>query len=239
LPPELREVSGLTATGSDTVLAVGDEQALIFEIELTTARVRSRIQVGDPILLGDFEGIERIDQTIYLVDSQGTLVAGRKSEKRGFARFTTDLADGCEIEGLAQDPQTGFLYMLCKKLKGKANKARVKMFAFSADTHELVPRADLDFDGSSALSSLGGKNLSPSGLVFSPDGQTLTVVAAKQHALLVFSRAGELLHVQQLPKAGRHRQTEGVALLPDGRIVLADEGGNKAGRLSVYPYVQR
>jgi hypothetical protein len=57
--------------------------------------------------------------------------------------------------------------------------------------------------------------------------------AAKQNALAEIGYDGTVLHVRTLDP-DRHRQTEGIELTTDGRMLLGDEGAGKRARLSVY-----
>ena len=68
----------------------------------------------------------------------------------------------------------------------------------------------------------------------SPRNGNLVLVAARQQAMLEATMAGEIVNVFMLPMERYHRQPEGIALFADGTLLLADEGGNKRGRLGVY-----
>ncbi len=60
------------------------------------------------------------------------------------------------------------------------------------------------------------------------------MVAARQHAIVQLSRDGGLINAIILPKKKRHRQAEGVEITNDGRLLIADEGGDGNARLAVY-----
>lgn len=240
LPRELREVSGLASTPEQTVLAVADERAVVFEIDPTVARIVKRLEIGSPVLTGDFEGIELVGDAIYLVDSDGVIVQADRNRPTAlpYQRTITGAGATCEIEGLSHEPETDLLYLLCKKPRARAFKSdTVMLLAYSMTTRNLVPAAHRALNVSDALAALELKKLAPSGLAFGKDPAFITVVAAKQQALIVFNRSGEVISAQYLPAAGQHQQTEGIAILADGRLVLADEGNSSAGRLSVYDHV--
>jgi len=59
------------------------------------------------------------------------------------------------------------------------------------------------------------------------------LVAAQQNAVAEITLEGLLLGVMSLEK-GRHQQTEGVAFLSDGTLIMADEGSGQRGRLTFY-----
>lgn len=231
LPRALREVSGLAVTERGTLLAVADEQALIFEIDPAQATVEPWLAIGSPPLAGDFEGIERVGTKVWLLQSDGVLLW---SDGDAYERVDTGLGKACEFEGLAQDPVSQRLLLLCKKHRDKAFRDQLQLLAVDAGTGVPDANADLRFDLRPLFAALGTRKFNPSGVAFARGGREILVVAAKQRSLAVFNRDGELLHADRLPEIGKHRQAEGVALLADGRIAIADEGGNKAGKLSIY-----
>lgn len=236
LPAELREISGLAETAQGTLLAVADEQALIFEINLHAATAEIWLAIGEPALAGDFEGIEQVGQQVWLVDSDGQLLW---SDGERYDQAATGLGEHCEIEGLAQDPLSERLLLLCKQVRGKRlAKDQLYLRAVAVETAQRVPEEDLVFDLQEALSALQLKKLQPSGVSFDPAGERIAIVAAKQKALLIFARDGSLLQARLLPAVGKHRQAEGIAILRDGRLAIADEGGKKSGRLSIYHRVR-
>lgn len=235
LPPALQEVSGLALTDSGTLLAVADEQAAVFEIDLAAATIEPWLAIGQPPLAGDFEGIEWTPERVWLVDSDGVLLW---SDGENYERIATGLGDLCEIEGLARDPVSEHLQLLCKQPRSKAlSKDTLYLWAASAADGTRNTDADLAFDLRPALESLELKKLQPSGIAYADAGERILIVAARQKALLTFSRSGAFLRATKLPEAGKHRQAEGLSVLPDGRVVIADEGGKKRARLSVYANV--
>ncbi len=237
LPPLLREVSGLSATPGGNILAVGDEQAVIFEIDLASTKVVQRTGLGQPTLLGDFEGIEQVGNEVFLVDSSGEVLSYDVLAPTEVKRVETKAGKRCEVEGLGYDPIEELLYLLCKQRRSKKlPKHKISLLAFSLAERRLQESANLQLDGPAAIAALGIKKLSPSALAFSLTGGEIFVIAAKQNAVATFTRDGQLVRAERLPEAGDHQQVEGMAIMTDGRWVLADEGGAGAGKLSVYAH---
>ena len=73
----------------------------------------------------------------------------------------------------------------------------------------------------------------PSAIEVHPVTGSLLLVAAQEEALLEFTPQGRLLAAKELKKKD-HPQPEGLAFLPDGTLVLADEGQGGPGRLTRY-----
>ncbi len=100
------------------------------------------------------------------------------------------------------------------------------------DVEELrrvtVPEAEIE-------DRIDKKELNPSGIAIDPQTGKWVLIAARQHALVRLNADGGLSDAIILEKKGRHRQAEGIAITRDGRMLIADEGGNGRARLAVYP----
>ncbi len=235
LPKQLREISGLVALNDEEVFAVNDERARIFGLNPQTGAVTRQFVLGDKPLRGDFEGITLHQGMLYLVTSNGVLYAVELDNTDSYTapkRYDLELNALCELEGLAAEPGTPRLWVVCKTCYPKTDQPAIYLYAWSTATQARQPSADVRI----ALGDAKQK-FSPSGLVFSADAQQLYVVAAKQAALakIDWSPNPAVQSIAQLPTSPAHRQTEGIALLSNNHLLLADEGGKKSGRLTRYP----
>jgi hypothetical protein len=73
----------------------------------------------------------------------------------------------------------------------------------------------------------------PSELLRLPSGDRFLVLAGREHAIAELDAAGVIIAGVHL-RHREHPQAEGLALRPDGSLLVADEGGNGRGTLSVY-----
>ena len=240
LPKRLREISGLALDDDGRLFAIADERAEVVELDYREGDMVKRFRVGDPVLAGDFEGIAAPGDALYAVTSDGTLLRFQEGEDRAhvpFERFETGLGERCEIEGLASEPDRGTLLIACKRVRERAGRGELWFFRWALAERELDTEP-VAVDEQLLAAAIDEDEFSPSGLALTPEGEHLLVVAARQRAVARFRRSAsgalELDAVARIPARGRHRQTEGLAVLPSGAVVLADEGGNKRGRLGVY-----
>jgi hypothetical protein len=233
LPDALREISGLAVAGPDTLLAVDDEQALVYRIDLATQVVEPLLAIGRPARPGDYEGLARIGDQTLLVDSDGVLFW---TEGERVQTLDTRLGARFEIEGLGRDPVSGLLYLASKRARGKGKAMASHLHAVDLPSRARQPDADIELDLAAAQQALSSASMHLSGLAFSDDGQNIWLVAARERALLNFDRAGQLRSAIDLSELGKHRQAEGIALLPGGRLAIADEGDGKRARLTVYRF---
>lgn len=235
LPDKLREISGLALTDDERLLAVTDEEAIVYEIDYQDGGLVKAFALGNPTVRGDFEGIAVLNGMVWLLTSNGRLYTfreGADGERVPYERTNTDLGDECEFEGLAAESRTGRLLLVCKESKKKKKGLRIFEWLAAGDKDQKATEIELDED---ALEhSIDRKQVNPSGIAISPATGNRIVVAAKQRAVFELTRGGRLIDVILRLDAGRHEQPEGVVVTEDGRLIIADEAGSGAARLAIY-----
>ncbi len=237
LPKKLKEISGLALTPDDRLFAVGDEKAVVYELDYRQGKIVKAFALGDPTVRGDFEGIAFLNDVFYVVTSRGRLYAtaeGNDGDRMQFKTYKTGLGKLCEIEGLAQDAQSGTLLLACKKSKSKEKGDTLPVFVWSPATGELLHEREVEIPTDEIAKRLGKKRVSPSAITIDPETGNFYGIAGPQRAIFELKPNGELIDAIILPLADRHRQAEGIEITRDGKLLIADEGGKKKARLSVY-----
>jgi uncharacterized protein YjiK len=235
LPRKLHEVSGLALTRDNRLLAITDEEAVVYEIDYESGRLVKAFAFGDPVVRGDFEGIAVLHDKVWLMTSQGRLFSAREGangERVQFQQFDTGLGKYCELEGLAQDRDNGLLALACKETRSKNDQ--LKIFELSVTANGISQVRDIKVPEAAIADEIESKHVNPSGIAIAPDSGQRTMVAARQRAIMQLSSDGELIDAIILPKKKRHRQAEGVEITADGRLLIADEGGDGKARLAIY-----
>ncbi|MEX0975497.1 MAG: hypothetical protein WDZ50_00195 [Woeseia sp.] len=238
LPSTLAEISGLAVSDDGRLLAVDDEQAIVYELNYDDGRLVKAFAFGERrTLRGDFEGIAWLENQVYLVTSDGTIYIAREGadgERVSFSSHRTGVGRDCEIEGLATDPARQLLLLLCKRAVPGSDLSNPLIFHWSiADrTIEWPRRTELPL--AAIETALGSSGFRPSGIARAMSGERWLIVAARERAVIEIDRQGRLIAARTLPLAERHRQAEGIELLADGRLLIADESRGRPARLSVY-----
>ena len=249
LPKGLREISGLTLDPAGRLFAHDDERAVIYQVDYQIGKVVKAFALGNPAVKADFEAIAWAEGKLYLVSSDGDLLItaeGDDGAYLAYQRVATGLGARCEIEGLHYDASQRLLHFACKTLREPGRKKRTLILAWSPDTALPVPQRDIeviwpaDAEAADSGPELLGDGSGPqrrlhlSGLTWSPRAGHWLAVAHRQRALVEFTAEGALVRAFRIPTADLHPQMEGIALTPDGMLIIADEGGKGRGRLSVY-----
>ena len=237
LPKKLKELSGLALTPDDRLFTVTDEKAIVYELDYQQGEIVKAFSLGNPTVHADFEGIAILNDVFYLVTSKGRIYAtaeGNDGDKMQYKSYKTGLGKLCEIEGLAQDRQSDTLLLACKKSKVKGKGGKLSVFVWSPSTGEVLREREITIPEDDIADKLDQKHINPSGIAVDPRTANLYVVASRQRAIIEMKPNGELINAIILPLADRHRQAEGIEITQDGRLLIADEGGKKKARLSVY-----
>ena len=248
LPDELREISGLAVAPDGRVFAHGDEEGRVFEIEPRSGKVVKsfalRPGANDPDLgkkskngsvAGDFEDLAVVGARFFLVTSTGILVEfteGSDGQTVPFTAHATGLADVCEVEGLAHDPSSQSLLLLCKEMKDKSARDRIEVWAWPLKDQRLNTEPRLTIAAAGLKSKTGAKAFNGSALTLIPATNSLALVAGPQQAFAELASSGDVVSGGALDGSALG-QPEGMAFLADGTLLISTEGG-KGGAVAGY-----
>jgi uncharacterized protein YjiK len=233
LPRRLQEISGLAVTSDGRLFGHDDERAVIYEIDVQSGQIVKSFALGDPPRSADFEGLATAPRDVFwITTSRGVLYRFSEGDDGAHVaseKFDTGLADICEVEGLAYLPGEDGLILAGKEHHARHMRDTVGLylwrFAGAAEPWREIPEAEI-------AAAAGVRRFRPSSIEIDERSGRLLVLSARKSALAEFSANGALLCARALD----HEQPEGVAVLPDGAMVIVDEAEDD-GRalLSIYP----
>jgi hypothetical protein len=240
LPRALSEVSGLAFTPDGSLLAHGDERAVIWRFDLASRRPVARFGLGDRrgVLRGDFEDIAVAGDRIFLVTAAGEIYEGRAAtdgQTGRAARRTGGLGRGCEVEGLGWDAGTRSLLLLCKTTRTRRWHDRMVILAVSVDTWRFEREPRILVDRADLKRATGEKEFHGTGLARHPRTGTWLVVAGPERTYVELSPKGDVLGGGRLDR-DRHRQPEGIAVAPDLTLLISDEAAGRTATITAYAY---
>jgi hypothetical protein len=240
LPMVLQEVSGLAVTPDGRLFGHNDERGAVFQLDPETGGIVKAFLVGSTGVPGDFEGIAVARGGFAMVTSSGDILEFPEGEGGSHVPYrvhATGLGRFCEVEGLAYDPTHDEFLVPCKETRHWDLRGHVVVVSVPLDTMRpyWVPRVFLPLED---LRAHGLEpSFHPSSIEVLPEDGTLILLAAREAAILELTPQGRLVAGRRLSKRD-HPQAEGVTFLPDGTLVVADEGGTGRGRITLYPPVK-
>jgi uncharacterized protein YjiK len=220
------------------VLAHGDEDGQVWEIDYRRGVLVKQFSLGERRVKGDFEGITIANGAVFMLASNGKLYEFREGANGAHVAYKihdTGLKAECEFEGVAFDPAINALLLACKHVHDKQIKDAIVIYRWSlgaSDSASRLTRMIVPVD--SVLAKNGWKNLSPSDITIDPLTGNYVIIASLEKALISITPAGALVFVRPLPAS--HPQPEGVAITKDGILLVSDEGGQGSGIITLYKW---
>ncbi|MEL6667667.1 MAG: SdiA-regulated domain-containing protein [Bacteroidota bacterium] len=244
LDKDLEEVSGLSLSGNE-LLAVQDEDGIIFRLNAQTGEIETTIDFGDE---GDYEGIEHVGEYVYVTKSSGTLyrVSRAGTPDQQVDKFNGFLNGDNDVEGLAYDRINNRLLLACKAPDVSPETRHIYAFDLTTQTFLTEPilvvakeemqaylascqptaehAAICDFFASEEAFRLG-----PSALAIHPQTGQYYLTSSRGKLMVVLSPSGRIQHVFRLEK-DYFPQPEGLAFAPNGDLYVSTEakGGEPA-----------
>ncbi len=238
LPKKLKEISGLTYYKADKLLCVQDEEAVVYVYDTKKQQVVQEFGFGG---FGDYEGIECVNDEVYVLESNGNLYrftppantdAIETEIATNIRRTKTDLPDKTEVEGLGYEPKTRRLLLAVKNGGGASSDKTVYSF-------DLLNRAvfkDMQLNDEQLTGAgIDPKSWKPSGIAVHPITGEWYMLTSAGKRLLITNRQAKILYSEPLdPKL--FRQPEGICFAPNGDLFIASEGDGKKGYILRFGY---
>ncbi|WP_179299683.1 hypothetical protein [Rubrivirga marina] len=230
LPPDLREISGLTVLDDAHLGAVQDEDGDLYVIEQSTGRVTTVVPFGPP---GDYEGVERVGDQLFVLRADGALLE-LEGWGGGEARTTTvetGLGAGdCDAEGLGSDGVR--LLIACKEEGDGPYDDRNVVYAYHLEASALASEPVLVIDPDAIP---GDRKLRPSALAVHPLDGRVVLLSSRRESLVALDADGSAAGVWDLRPAA-FEQPEGLAFLANGDAFVASEGDDGPAVLLRFAY---
>ena len=250
LHSSLREISGLALVREGVLACVQDELGRVYFYDIIEKKIINNIKFARS---GDYEGIELVDNRIYVVESNGTLYTfdlPTEDEKKVQAnKIKTPLTLKNDVEGLGFLPDSDKLLIACKgqagidgaKVKGKAIYAYdLQENRFETQPFFSIRKSDITKFIKNNLDNYTIKkapDFKPSGIAVHPETHKIYLLNSVGKLLLVLDEDGNIEDMAVLnPKT--FRQPEGICFSPNGDLYIASEGVGGRGYILVFNYLR-
>ena len=235
LPTALNEISGLWYYPKDSSLfAIVDEDGFLYKIYPSHPETIFRWKFHG---LGDFEDLTLIDNTFFILRSDGSVFATNilAGNKINTVIYKTPQKSN-EFESLYYDPNLRLLILLCKDCKDDS-RAKLSTWAFDPATRQFV-QSPLTIDARSIANTIGEKDirLKPSAALINPFTNNLMLLSSVNELLVTTDLNGKV--TQAYPLKGKlYKQPEGLAIGADRTLYISNEwAGHGSPTILVLPY---
>ncbi|MDB5120454.1 MAG: hypothetical protein JWN56_1672 [Sphingobacteriales bacterium] len=249
LPNELTEISGITFLNDSVILAIADEEGVLYYYDLLQNKVIKKQNFGKP---DDYEDLVRVGEDLYIVVSNGLIhhIKNFSTDKPELNSFKTPLTGKNNIEGIAFDAKNNRLLLAAKDNGLDDNNKTKEIYSYDLNSGKFqsspaytinIENIETQFKGDALeesskkfLKALGNENMNkvfrPSALTVKPSTNELYVLSSINNLIAVISPKGELSKI--IPLTGKDfKQPEGIAFGPDESLYISNEGKSGLGNI--------
>lgn len=236
LSHSLKEISGLASGPDGQLYAVQDEDGIIYQLDPEDGSILAKQRFEGS---GDYEGIERVGGTMFVLRSSGHLFAidiGSGEGIKATRKSRLDLPSRCDAEALGSDTAVGTMWVACKNTDGTKGKKTRSLFEITFQKGKWETELVLSID-QSVLNEASGKkkwkvkDVRPSGLTIK--NETVFVLSAVNDLLLILQP--QRTDIIDLGRLGL-QQAEGIAIDTDGTLFIASEGVGSRAKVLVFKH---
>ena len=255
LPDDLTEISGIDVYHKSKLVCVNDEQGKVYIYDVKKSELKQGVDFGKK---GDYEGITNVNDTIYVLSSNGNLhqITGFDSKDQKAHQYKTPLNESNDTEGLCYDLKYQRLLIACKKDPGKEMKGVRAIYSFDLKNMQLNPdpvyviRLEalknflLEHDQQKLIvqdvqsffdPQKGDLTFQPSEVAIHPVTDEIYIISTVGKLMVVLNRKGEILYIRSLnPEI--FKQPEGLCFTENGDMYISDEGRNGKGNILYFQY---
>lgn len=237
LKSELEEISALTYLKDHKLACVQDEDGILYILDTRQGEIVNKYMFGKN---GDYEGVEIIGTTAYVLRSDGTLyeIVNFSGNVPKVNVYETPLTTKNDTEGLGYDPVKNCLLIACKEqgfIEEKSDRQR-SVYQFDLRNKTFIQQPYLIINEEQLATHTGAKiNFHPSGIAIHPLSQEVYIIASNGKMLTILNADGKLLAAKSLP-AKLFKQPEGICFAPDGTLYISNEGRDGNGNILRFNY---
>jgi uncharacterized protein YjiK len=255
MPKALTEISAIDVYKKSKLVCVQDQDGEVFIYDIKKSEVKRPIPFGKK---GDYEGIANVNDTIYVLSSNGNLhqILYFDSPEQTTREFHTPLNKENNTEGLCFDSANYRLMIACKNDPGNNLKGVRAVYAFDLRTMKLneqpVFKIQLDVLKSFLMKTNQQKLLSeelkdlfdpekgdvtfqPSEIAVHPLTGDFYIISTVGKLMVVLDRNGEIKSIESL-SSDIFKQPEGICFKRDGTMFISDEGRSGHGNILEFKY---
>ena len=225
LDKKVNETSGLFfLPGDSAMLTIADDKKKIYQIT-PTGDVADYLGQDFATQQEDFEEVVQVDETVYALVSNGTIMAIRKTDSglhvTNYPFWSTEKND---FETLYYDPAAKGLIMVCKLCASEKGKGVRTAFRFSLDSLQFdnQPYYTMSEKDVQDILKDGRVEFKPSAAAIHPIEKRLYILSSAGLLLVIADTKGKVQEAYRL-KPNFYPQAEGIAFASNGDMFVTNE----------------
>ncbi len=246
LPPELSEISGITFLSDTVLVAIQDEEGILYYYNLPQNKiVKKQTFAGS----GDYEDLAKVGADMYVITSEGVLTHIKNFESTSpvVTKVATPFSKKNDIEGMAYDAKNHRLLIAPKEHGLDQNKTTKQIYGFDLKTMKFhsepvfsirLDEISAQFEGDALeesskkfLKAIGNENMNKvfrsSAITVHEKTGEIFVLSSLNGLIIILNPKGVMDQIIQFSGV-EYKQPEGIAFAPNGKLYISNEG-SKSG----------
>lgn len=252
----LNEISGLAMRDSTHLVAINDEEGVIFDFNLNKGQIQDEWPFGEN---RDYEGIALDGSTAFVVESDGDVfeVSDYQHPQRQTRKHENLLEAGNNVEGLCYDAEAHALLLACKDDPGTDEEGEKAVYAYDLAANSMQSQQPYftvnlhAVEDSLLQTGLDGFSnelrkaftfdedqedlFRPSGIARHPLTGDLYILSANYRMMVVLDNQHRLKHIIPFENP-LFRQPEGIAFRKDGDVFISNEANEGTPNILHFSY---
>jgi len=227
----LTEISGIIYYPKDTgIFAISDAAGSLYKFFPGRDIPVQKWKLGSN---HDYEDLQRIDSTFYILSSSGDIVSVKFSTQAPMkvTNFKMHDKEKNEFETLYFDSALNKLILVCKDCEeDKKNTVSTRAFDVSSNTYTKGPYT-INVNTIDSSMKLKKIKFKPSAAAINPLTHELFILASVNKMLVIADTNGNVKH-SYLLRPSIYKQPEGIAFTPSGTLLISNES-DKTGSADI------
>ncbi len=226
LTSELNEISGIIYYPKDTsIFAISDETGSLYKIFPDRKMLIQKWKFGSN---HDYEDLQRIDSTFYILSSSGDIVSIKfsKNAPTRVTNFKIHDKEKNEFETLYFDSTLNKLILICKDCEAdKKSTVSTRAFDIVSNTFTDGPYI-IDVNSIEKKLDIKKIKFKPAAAVINPVTHELFILSSINKMLVIANKNGSIKNVYDL-RPSIYKQPEGIAFTPAGDLLISNESAKQ------------
>lgn len=238
LGKSVNEISGLTYNTDDSsLLAISDSKRKVFQIDLQREKLKDYSE--KVYTQSDFEDLVKIDTTIYVLISDGTIISMPPNviDSSNTVVYPSPFKGINDFEALYHDPAANSLVIICKECETEKGQRRRTAYRFDLAAKAYDTAAFYTISTQEVKSKVKNDDAEfrPSAAAIHPIEKKLYILASAGQLLVITDTKGKVMEAYNL-NPDIFPQAEGITFAPNGTMYISNEGKFGKPSLLVFPY---
>jgi hypothetical protein len=221
LPAVLKEISGVAAVNDSIIACVGDELGIVYFYNLAAGQISGQLNFTAK---GDFEDLTIIGDTMYVLNSHGTIwvVKNYRHPNPQIMSYPLNIEKPFELEGLYHRGNT--LYTAAKYYHNKKRDSKGDLPVWPLSLPSMIVQLPVfSFPDFVHDSSGTEQPFHTSAILYDEKQKEWLAISTHTKVFLRCNEKGQIIE-RQILTAQEFSQPEGLCFTPSGNLLISNEG---------------